>query len=620
MLICTMPLEVLAQDRGESFLPEAEIGEDILDHDVFYLGSTSANIPENGNSAYLIKLGRGGTADSESVALVKIADMTAKYGRDYVVRVHGERTKVNNPRDNQSLKEKIEGSDFDQNEAGTEEEFAEKMEDDPEAAKTYKEGVESAVDYLEEASGLKDKYGDDNPYSDEVAKMSSQDQNNDTSDENSSDEAASDGVVPADGKEEISIDGEGNDSEKTSRVQKAANLFTGQDAEAQRLTAEGDALQDLQSVANVMTNAVVGASVELTFAPGESEKYLEVIPKDNTAGEGNRMFYMILGAPSGTTTNSAASTCAFTIIDNEEQEPAEVNFSSATYKHVPGEDSVTVTVKRSGAMNSVVSTKVKTTGKGSAKAGRDYSEVDTELVFPFGVDHLTVTIPVRTEYLKGKGDFTLALEPDAGCEAGKTDKTTVTLNGTYSDKASMLSSQSADQTEMRASAAQTEAASLTSASTSLTKNNLATYKTLDSVDISKPRFSTAYIRTEWRETYSESKNYYEASTGSWLMTFIGDWAGDGLDCVYVIYDLTKKIEEGLFFSGAEVEWDRSNACSRKATFKTAIGGNAWNDYWGTWSPFGEWMDAINRLPDYWYPYDSSRDFNHSHADIYRYDC
>ena len=34
MLICTMPLEVLAtEDMGESFLSEAEIGEDILKND-----------------------------------------------------------------------------------------------------------------------------------------------------------------------------------------------------------------------------------------------------------------------------------------------------------------------------------------------------------------------------------------------------------------------------------------------------------------------------------------------------------------------------------------------------------------------------------------------------------
>ena len=46
-------------------------------------------------------------------------------------------------------------------------------------------------------------------------------------------------------------------------LRQAVNFFTGQNATPQRLTAEGDMFQDLQAIANVMTNAVVGASVEL---------------------------------------------------------------------------------------------------------------------------------------------------------------------------------------------------------------------------------------------------------------------------------------------------------------------------------------------------------------------
>ena len=77
--------------------------------------------------------------------------------------------------------------------------------------------------------------------------------------------------------------------------------FTGQNATAQRLTSEGDLFQDLQAIANVMTEVVAGASVELRFAPGETEKYLEIVPLDNTEGDGDRTFYVILGAPSGST-------------------------------------------------------------------------------------------------------------------------------------------------------------------------------------------------------------------------------------------------------------------------------------------------------------------------------
>lgn len=109
---------------------------------------------EDGSFVYLLKVGRGGDAESESTALVKIADMTAKYGEDYVVRVRDLWARVENPKDNFSLMEMMEGSDFEQGTLGTEEEFAEMLENDPEAQEAYLEGTESALEFLDEASGL----------------------------------------------------------------------------------------------------------------------------------------------------------------------------------------------------------------------------------------------------------------------------------------------------------------------------------------------------------------------------------------------------------------------------------------------------------------------------------
>ena len=350
MFLSAVPVQAFAAEQGEAYLPEVALEEDILNHDVFYLASTSASIAENSRTVYLLRVGRGGPADSESSVLVKIADMTAKYGEDYIVRVRGERTEVENPENNFSLLEMMEGSDFTQQPISDPDEFADMLEQDEEAQAAYREGVETALEYLEEASGLADKYaGGENPYAEAALEADVE-------------------AVPADGGEVISIGGD-TDAD-VNPVQQAANLFTGQNATSQRLTSEGDMFQDLQAIANVMTNAVVGASVELTFAPGETEKYLEIVPKDNHTGDGDRMFYIILGAPSGTTTNSAASACAFTIVDDEEQEPATVSFSDAEYRPEAGADSVTVTVNRSGAINTVITVKVKTTGEGTAQVGR----------------------------------------------------------------------------------------------------------------------------------------------------------------------------------------------------------------------------------------------------------
>ena len=115
MVSGTVPAEAFASTRKEVYLPEIAIGNDILDYDVFYIATASAMVQENGDCAYLLRIGRGGSAESESSVLVKIADMTAKYGEDYIVRIHDGSTDVENPEDNFSLMEMINGSDFEQN-------------------------------------------------------------------------------------------------------------------------------------------------------------------------------------------------------------------------------------------------------------------------------------------------------------------------------------------------------------------------------------------------------------------------------------------------------------------------------------------------------------------------
>ena len=628
-LINAVPTQVFAAEQGEVYLPQGEIGKDILDYDVFYLATAAANVEENSRLVYLLKVGRGGPANSESAALVKIADMTAKYGEDYVVRVRGERTKVENPEGNFSLMELIEDSSFEQTPISDSDEFADMMENDPDAQTAYREGVETALEFLEDASGLSDKYDGENPYAEPVEEMyGSLDDETPAADAeviesdeggvhtidadieavSAGDETAAwdEGAIPAiDGGEVITIGGAEDEYEDVDPVQAAANLFAGEEATAQRLTTEGDMFQDLQAIANVMTNVVVGASVELTFAPGESEKYLEIVPRDNRRGDGDRMFYIILGAPSGATTNSAASTCAVTIIDDEDQEPAMVSFSDAVY--YADSESVTVTVERSGAMNTVVSATVKTTGEGSAQAGRDYSEVDAELVFPFGVNHLTLDIPVRTEYLTGEGDFGLALEPIAGCEVGEIASANVFIDGTYTDKAGLYAAE--DARLMSASVGKRPL--MAASSTPVDENNLSTYRTLNAINIRNP------LTTGTSGSGYKGINAYNGS-GFWQTKWKG---GDG-GTVRVAYELTDNYWQSYFLAGAEVDWWRSYGCGsdKAATMKVSLAGKrpglteaGTHDYIYQESlGYRYGFYAYNE----WYPYNSKRDFGRETRYIY----
>ena len=72
VLMGATPLQAFATETKIGYLPEVELGEDVLENDVFYLGSTTGILEENAHAVYLLKVGRGGEAESESTALVKI--------------------------------------------------------------------------------------------------------------------------------------------------------------------------------------------------------------------------------------------------------------------------------------------------------------------------------------------------------------------------------------------------------------------------------------------------------------------------------------------------------------------------------------------------------------------
>ena len=78
----TVPAQAFSALETDVYLPEVLLDESILQSDVFYLASTSAQIEESGHNVYLLRVGRGGDALSASTALIKIADVTAKYGED----------------------------------------------------------------------------------------------------------------------------------------------------------------------------------------------------------------------------------------------------------------------------------------------------------------------------------------------------------------------------------------------------------------------------------------------------------------------------------------------------------------------------------------------------------
>ena len=254
------PVDQVIAQTVQVALPEVRIEEEILTNDLFYLATTSATLHEGANESYLLHVGRGGSAETESSVLLKISDMTAQYGKDYSVSVLNGSEEVEIPEENFSLMELLQSQSYEQTELKDEEEAEAILENDEEGMQVAEQGLVEALNYLADASGL----------------------------------SALPGATDLD------------------PVQQARNLFTGEEVRSQRVTSSQDMFQQLQDVADVMTATVPGAKLKLTFAPGETEKYLVLTPIDNEEGDGDRTFYLILAETEGSTTNSAASSCAVT--------------------------------------------------------------------------------------------------------------------------------------------------------------------------------------------------------------------------------------------------------------------------------------------------------------------
>ena len=355
----------VAAEAADVYLPEVEIEDSILQSDVFYLASTTANLYEGANERYLLRVARGGDASEEAGVNIKISDMTAKYGKDYTVSVFGTGETVQNADESMSLMEMMEGEEYTQSELKSDEEFYNIMEGDEELQKQTEQAMQGAVDYIEEKSGLAD-----------------------TAAEYTGDDVSDD-------------------------YAEVLKLYSGEEAYPQKLSSSTDTMQQIQQMANVITDAVIGADLVVNFEAGEKEKYLVIDVKNNNKSDGDRYFYIMLGAPFGSTTNSAASSCALTIVDDEEKENAKFSFSETSYT-VEG-NNLQITVTREGALNQMAVVHL-TSEAGTAVAGRDFSPVDADLAFPFGITKQTVDIPIRQEYLKSDANFTLRLEAAQNAE------------------------------------------------------------------------------------------------------------------------------------------------------------------------------------------------------------
>ncbi len=500
-------------ETTDVYIPEIEMEEGILENDVFYLTASSAQLKEGANERYLLRLARGGDCASASDVTVKISDLTAKYGRDYRVSLLGGDTEAVSPDDNLSFLERIEGEEYTEAKLESEEEFNKMLENDEELKEQTQTGLQDVVDYMEEESGL----------------LSADEQQN-----------AETEAVPSDSG--------------TSSLQQARAMFTGIEGEPQNVTATTDMMQQIQQMANVITNVVVGATLNVEFAEGEKEKYIAIDVEDNGEGDGDRTFFMVLADPHGTTTISASSTCALTVVDDEEQQPSRIYFAEESY-NAEG-DSVTVEIKREGALNTISEAHL-TSENGTAEAGRDFSPVEMDVIFPMGIDTRKIDIPIRGEYILGSADFKLKLEESEVCSIDG-GEATVTIDGTLGE--TVKGSDGSD-------------ATLSSVTTAYNLQSIVTGSELDLSKAEHVQQDSHYNGTNgydsnnkyWDMMWKDDSNGWDRAF-SWLPGVDGAHNGN----LYASWKLTDTTYNGYDIAGAQIKWKTTGSCPRvKIGFVTA---------------------------------------------------
>ncbi len=401
MIVCSLQIPVFA--AGDPiYLPEDEIADEIISSGAFYVSVSNAEIDESANASYIFKVARGGSDLPEASLRLNMTDITARYGNDYKVKLFGGSAfseGVKNARKSKSLLEEIvENSDSIEERNDTNTLVDGENLDEETANELYTEDVEKLGNYLGDAMSDTDAEASAEPAAaDEAPEVSEES------------EAADD---PNDGAAEAEAGG----TEAAAVSLKAAkSMATGLESDKTPMDGGGSMAQFTDEMLSALSLEMDSAYLPLDFAEGESEKYIEIIPNDNLSGDGDRMFMAALFPISESAVISDRKGVTVTIKDDEEQEPAVISFGSSEY--YPEDGYIKVTLERSGAINQMVALKV-STSDGTAAAGRDYSQVDTEAAFPYGVTRRTINIPIRSEYIGDDADFNITLSDPKGCVIG----------------------------------------------------------------------------------------------------------------------------------------------------------------------------------------------------------
>ncbi|MCI5891907.1 MAG: S-layer homology domain-containing protein [Clostridiales bacterium] len=358
MLVGLLPvLPVFAEE--EPVLLEVQRLEDAeYDEALSYvmMGTVQSEVEERGG--YILTVFREGNTSVESAVDLKTADVSAKYGVDYIID------------DDRYVTETTE----------TESTLLELSDND----ELVQEGEES----FEDLQAMVDSSADTEENADKPE--ATEDMLNITGD---SDGVFGDDTVLSEQKE-LSDPQQETEEGKSSLAQ----LKEEQTGLATRPTYETDmepvtsVIMNSMGVVDVAEHIETSSTTQLVFAPGETEKQIIIRILEDNEAEGQEIINFMLSNPDENTELSEPTTASVVINDDEPVVHSKVSFKSGEFEAQDG--TVTVTVSRTEALYSYVTAMVRTVENGDAKEGVNYSPTDTEIQFRPYQEETSFEIPV----------------------------------------------------------------------------------------------------------------------------------------------------------------------------------------------------------------------------------
>ena len=409
MLLGLLPAQGFAAEA--LLLPEDETSAELREDGAFYLATSAAELAEAEDAQYLLRVARGGDAADAATVRLELIDVTASYGKDYKVTLAGSGLfgpKVRNAGSSRSLMEQI-----------MEEGVEEDLQQDLALAGMSDEQIETALQeqadsFSEVLSGELSAYAEAHPdryVSPAVAGAEP---------EAEAAYAPEAEAVQLDEPETVRLDS-GSAASGQSLLSAAFEEQTGKEDDWKPLSSDGSSILDAaplimdysMDAADAIAEGLNSAYLDIPFEAGETERWVAVETLDDGEGDGDLIFMARLAAPSdGIRVDAERGRAMFTIADDEPWDVPAVSFAQAEFCADGGY--VDVTLRREGVLTAV-STVTLATSDITAVSGRDYSQVDAAVAFPFGVAERTVHIPVRSTWLNGQAEFLVSLSDPKSC-------------------------------------------------------------------------------------------------------------------------------------------------------------------------------------------------------------